>query len=93
MKINRKTTDELLVIYMEIVKHITTLDIFWLEDIRRLMGCDDSKVENNTNNIQITTMMSLLKKRGYIQCCEVKGGNRQYMIVKPIILNEKGIPV
>ena len=93
MKINRKSTDELAVIYMEIVSHITMLDIFWLEELRRLMGCDDSDTKNNTLNVQITKIIDRLKKSGYIQCCEVKGGNRQYMVVKPIVLNENGLPV
>ncbi len=74
-----------------IIDFINTNEVFWLEDLRRHMGCLTADNYSDIRNCRIGRVIRVLKIVDIIQCCQVSGVNRQFIVINPknkIVLSE-----
>ncbi len=69
--------------YKKVCEYINAHDVFWLNVLRQDLG-----YSSETKDSCVGTVIGKLKDLGYIQCCDIKGTTRQYILIKPIDVNE-----
>jgi len=62
---------------------INSNDFFWLKQIREYALCESTDPLDYRFQV-LRNYISFLKKNGYIHCSEVKGPERQYVVIKKI---------
>lgn len=65
----------------KMIEWINLQDVFWLAKLRIFMNCNDS--EGHINDM-ISNLIRKLKNMNYLQCTEVRNGQRQYILIKKI---------
>jgi hypothetical protein len=62
---------------------INARDVFWLMELQNQFGVTYEPVKSNNYNLY-NFLIKKLKELNYIQCCERKKTERQYILVKVI---------
>jgi len=70
----------------QMVDWINENEFFWVEDFRKAFDVHSEFSKNKEAYLIHKNVIGYLKKYNFIQCSEVKGNFRQYMVVKPIVL-------
>jgi hypothetical protein len=74
----------------KMIDWINQKDLFWLEEFKVEFGIfDNTNVSKRSWNWSFSTyLIDILKKGNYIQCCENRGGKRQYIVVSLANFND-----
>lgn len=85
---NRRTT-ETIEKHRILVAFINSKDTFWIQELYDVLG---NRVDRNQSgsDSHINRLLIILKKKELIQCCEIKGTQRQYISLKKITINQDG---
>lgn len=79
--IMRKSTIENIEIYKKMADWVNINDCFWLSDLKAVFGSmhHEDKIAYLSGKF-----IGKLKDYGYVQCSEVKNGNRQYILLRKV---------
>jgi len=67
----------------KINQYINDNEIFWLKDLRAYLHIEGTGDIKSVEYDRCSTLIKKLKREGIIQCCHVKGSERQYIVVNP----------
>lgn len=72
-----------------IIEYINQREIFWLMELRDLLGVDTSnKYDKDIRNSHISQFIQILVKKNLIQCSEKRSTNRQYITLRKIKIED-----
>lgn len=66
------------------INWINQKDVFWLEEFKVEFGVTDgTKSTKKSDNFGLCTrLIHSLKRDNYLQCCNINGSKRQYMVIR-----------
>ena len=85
MKIMENNSEQII----KMIDWINQQDLFWLKKFKLVFGVTDKShtTKKSSNFHYASDLINELKKDGYIQCCENKGSEKQYMVIKKSVFD------